>query len=79
MALLALVIGRDRGIAPGLAVGRERLHAFSSESASSISVFSSPELLHPLQEGKVGPADPLFTVHAAVPGRRGQLLGSPRC
>ena len=80
MAQLALVIGRDRGIAPGLAVGRERLHAFSSsESASSISLFSSPELLHPLQEGKVGPADPLFTVHAAAPGRQGQLLGSPRC
>lgn len=73
-----MVIGRDRGIAPGLAVGRERLHAFSSETASSISVFSSPELPHPLQEGKVGPADPLFAVHVAAPGRQGTAPREPK-
>ena len=60
-------------------MGRERLHAFSSsETASSISVFSGPQLPHPLQEGKVGPADPLFAVHEAAPGRQGAAPRDPR-
>lgn len=44
--------------------------SLSSGQASSISVFSGPQLPHPLQEGEVGP-EPLFAVHVAAPGRRG--------